>query len=545
MRDIRRFFASAALLTLSALIMRSISVSFSAYAANTAGPEAMGLFSLIMSVFGFGLTVATSGVNLAVTRMVSEAHGQNDPALAAKSMKKCIAYALAFSLFAASALFIFARAICKSILQDERAVLSLRILAISLPFISLTSALNGYFTAVRKVYKNTAYSIAEQLIKIFITVKLFEAFLHKGIEYACIAMVAADAISEFSAFLISFTMYYFDKDRSPKEKFTSVPDSFVKKKLCSIALPVAFSTYIRSGLLTIEHILIPKGLAKSGKNHTEALSSYGMLHSMVMPVILFPTAILSSFAGLLIPELAEAKVKNKKALISSIASRAFQYSLIFSFGIAGFLISFSGELGLLIYESPEVSRYIRFIAPLIPVMYLDSVTDAMLKGLGKQVYSMNVNIIDALLSIICVIFLLPKFGMTGYIITIYLTELINAALSISGLLSTADLKPKIFKWVFAPLFSILGASAFSRFIFSFIDLPLSMLKQIIFNGIIMLLFYTVFILISGAMSKRDRVWLKNVIFVRRYSANHCAVGQDARKCSVSLQKERPRSIQKY
>lgn len=544
MKGLRRFFASAVLLTVSALIMRSISVSFSAYVSNTAGAEAMGVFSQIMSVFGFALTIATSGVNLAVTRMVSEALGQGDNGLARKSMKKCLSYCLFFSVLAGGILFIFAPYIGSEILGDKRTVLSLRILASALPFISVTAALGGYFTAVRRVYKNTIYSVAEQLIKIFFTVKMFELYIHKGIEYACIALVAADAISEFSAFAMSSLMYYFDKKKHIRNTPTSVADTLVTKKLCSIALPVAFSTYVRSGLLTIEHILIPKSLTKSGLLHSEALSLYGMLHSMVMPVVLFPTAVLSSFSGLLIPELAEASVKKQKAAVRNIAARAFQFSLIFSFCISGFLICFSGELGILIYDSAEVSEFIRYMAPLVPVMYLDSVTDAMLKGLGQQVYSMNVNIIDALLSIILVSILLPRYGIMGYVMTIYTTELINAALSVSRLLSVSELRANIYKMVFAPLFSIIGAVSVCKILFSLTELPLDRLAAVVSGGLVTVLLYCLFIRLTGAISHRDVLWLKYALGIRRCSEDRCEASRDDRKYSVPLQKERLSSTRK-
>jgi stage V sporulation protein B len=545
MSGIKRFFASAFLLTVSALIMRSISVSFSAYVSNTAGAEAMGVFSQIMSVFGFALTIATSGVNLAVTRMVSEALAQNDDGLVRKSMKKSIAYCLFFSILSGSLLFIFSEPIGAKVLKDERTIFSLKILSLSLPFISLTSALGGYFTAVRRVYKSTAYSVAEQLIKIFFTVKMFELYIHRGIEYACIALVSADAISEFSAFAMSASMYLLDRKKHIKRKATAVSDSVVSKKLCKIALPIAASTYIRSGLITIEHILIPKSLIKSGLSRSAALASYGMLHSMVMPVVLFPTAVLSSFSGLLVPELAEAAVKGKKGAVQNIAERAFQYSLLFSFCISGILICFSGEFGIIIYDSLEASRFIKIMAPLVPVMYLDSVTDAMLKGLDKQIYSMNVNIIDALLSIILVAVLLPKYGIMGYVMTIYATELVNASLSIAKLIEVSEMRAKIFKWAFSPLISVIGATTLGRIIFSAFELPLGMISELVLNCVMVVLLYCLLIQITGAFTKRDKVWLKNAIGIRQFSADRCGTRQDARKHSAPLQKEPLKNIQKY
>ena len=545
MKPIRRFIASGLLLTFSALIMRSISVSFGAYVSRTAGAEAMGVFSLIMSVFGFALTVATSGVNLAVTRMISEALGEGDEALLHKSMRKCTLYCLFFSLTSAFLLFMLSPFLGNNILHDIRTVRPLKILAVSLPFISLTSAYNGYFSAVRRVYKNTIYSVLEQLIKIFFTVKMFEIFLYKGIEFACIALVSADLISEFSAFIISGTMYYFDKLKYSKKGKSKYSDKEIKSKLFSIALPVAFSTYFRSSLLTIEHILIPKCLIQSGLERSAALSSYGTLHSMVFPIVLFPVSVLSSFSSLLIPELAEAKIKNKKTAVQYIARRAFQFSFIFSFLISGLLICFSDELGMMIYNSPEASHYIKLLAPLVPIMYIDGVTDSMLKGLGEQVYSMNVNIIDALLSIFFVVILLPKYGLSGYIVTIYITELVNFALSFFRLLVKTKTDIHIAKTLISPAFSIITTSFFVKAIFSFAQIQASETKILIVKCIFAVFVYYFLIRLTKGISKSDALWLKNVFFIKRYSEGRYEVLRDARKYSAPLQKERLRSIQKY
>lgn len=143
MNNLKKFFANGLLLTVAALVMRSVGVSFGAYVASSAGTEAMGLFGLIMSVFGFALTIATSGINLAVTRMVSEALAKNDHGLARLSLKKSLGFCLFCSVFAGGMLFALSKPIGIEILKDERTVFPLRILALSLPFISISSALGG------------------------------------------------------------------------------------------------------------------------------------------------------------------------------------------------------------------------------------------------------------------------------------------------------------------------------------------------------------------------------------------------------------------
>ena len=62
-------------------------------------------------------------------------------------------------------------------------------------------------------------------------------------------------------------------------------------------------------------------------------------------------------------------------------------------------------------------------------MYLDHVTDSILKGIGEHVYSMWVNISDSFLSVVLVFFLLPQMGIRGYGVVIIAMESYNFLLS--------------------------------------------------------------------------------------------------------------------
>jgi stage V sporulation protein B len=233
----------------------------------------------------------------------------------------------------------------------------------------------------------------------------------------------------------------------------------------SIALPVAISTYVRSALLTIEHLAIPWGLKKSGASAAMAMSSYGVLHGMVFPILLFPSAVDSAFASLLIPELSSANEQGDKMRINGIVTRVFYLSLLFSVAVSGIFTCFSREIGMLIYNSAEAGELIRLLSPLIPLMYLDTAVDSMLKGLGEQLYTMRVNIADAFLSVVLVVTLLPFIGIKGYVITIFLMELFNTSLSIIKLLSITNIKTPIARWVFIPLFCVIISTVLTRLLF--------------------------------------------------------------------------------
>ena len=451
-----RFFYNSLLMVGVTLLMRAIGVGFNAYVAGKAGAQAMGLYSLLSGVYGFAVTLACSGIHLGTTRTVADALGKGDVALARKYATHALCISLFFGLLSGTLLFFGAPFAGTHWLRDARTVLPLRILALSLPAVAVCSCLNGYFTAVRRVWKNAAVQLSSQFLRIFGTSFFLTLLLPKGVAYACLALVLGTLLTQIFELIASVFLYLTDqKHLETAQKSTQ---SGVTRKILGITLPVAFSSYARSGLITLQHILIPRGLARSGSSWETALASYGILHSMVLPVVLFPSAFISSFAGLLIPEVAEAKIQDQMERVRRVARRIFGISMMFSIGVAGVMLCFSHGLGLVIYDSLQAGSMIAALAPLIPVMYVDSAVDAVLKGMGQQVYSMNVNIIDALTSVILVVILVPKFGVPGYIFTIYFTEILNTTLSLARMIAIVKPKLRVFGHVFAPILCITGAT---------------------------------------------------------------------------------------
>lgn len=471
MNRLKKFIINGLLVTAVSLFMRSVSVSFNVYISNKIGAVAMGVFTLISTVYGFAMTVATSGIGLAATRHIAEAVGEDDvrglpphksPAVRC-IVKKCVVYALSFSIASAVILFLFAELIGVKLLCDERTVLPLRVLAITLPPIALSSVLSGYFTAVRRVHKNAAVSVLGQGIRIFACVFLITLLGADDVEGACLAIVTGGAVSEILSFIVQYVLYLCERHSGSRGDVSAADSKRYERKVLHTALPVAFSAYVRSGLVTVEHMLIPWGLQRSGSSRDRSLAAYGVVHSMVFPLVLFPSALSGSFASLLVPEVAEAQASGSTDRISRIIKKVFHSVLIFSIGTAGIMMCFSYELANTVYPKTDAGKYILMVAPLIPVMYLDTSVDGILKGLGEQVYCMGVNIVDAALSVVLVWILLPRCGIIGYIITVYFTETVNATLSITRLLTVCSVKPDIMNWIVKPLLCVISATAAVRF----------------------------------------------------------------------------------
>ena len=235
-----------------------------------------------------------------------------------------------------------------------------------------------------------------------------------------------------------------------------------------IAKPLALSAYIRSALLTLEHSLIPKGLIKRGESVSGALASYGVLHGMALPMLLYPMATLTSFSGLLVPEFAESEARGENERMRRLAGEALGTTLVYATVTTVMMYIFAEELGYVLYNSYYAGHYIGLMSFVIPIMYMDHVADSMLKGIGEHVYSMWVNIADAFISVILVWVLIPIMGIGGYAVVIVGMEAFNFVFSITRLYKRIPFRINFLESVFIPLIAAcLSAIAVKKlFIFS-------------------------------------------------------------------------------
>lgn len=145
MKRLKLFLFNTIILTITAILIRAIDMFFSIYIANKIGSEGSGLFELIMSIYLFASTFANAGIHLAATRIVAEEFDTKGPDGAYFAMKKCILYSLFFGILSCCILFICSPFLVSKILMNRISTQSLYILAISLPFVSVTTSLSRLF----------------------------------------------------------------------------------------------------------------------------------------------------------------------------------------------------------------------------------------------------------------------------------------------------------------------------------------------------------------------------------------------------------------
>jgi len=439
------------MLTITSVLVGIINMFFSAFIARKIGSEAMGIFSLIMSVFTFAMTLAISGVNLATTRLVAEEMAFGRTKSAHKALGLCIAYSLFFSILACILLILSAGLIGNNFLHQQLVIIPLKILAISLPFASLSSVFSGYFAAMQKGGRASTSVLFDSLARVFIVTHLVSVvFAGQGVEKMIIAIILGSTIAEMLGCLYRFACYKFGK----KEKNNSVKnreDNSLFKRLLHIAIPVALASYLKSALSTTKQTLVPINLVRFGMVTSVALSQYGIIQGMVLPLLFFPMCFLFAFSQLLVPEVSALAAREYSKRIKQVISKIFKTTMIFSIFCSVIFIAYAQPLSEWIFKRPDIAPMVRIFALCMPITYFDVIVDSLLKGLDKQVAVVNINIIDSVVTIGMILTLIPNFGIAGYIAVFFISETFNAILSIGKLLKTIACPFDFLNWLVKPL----------------------------------------------------------------------------------------------
>ena len=438
----RLFVKNAVLMTVGSVALRFSGLWFRSCICSWIGASGVGIYQLIFSIFSLGITACTSGIGLAVTRMVAEGKGSK------KYLLGCLSFALTMSFAAGTALVVVSNFAACRLIGTSAAAVPLRLLAPGLPFIAACACLKGYFFANRNIVIPMLGEFWEQ----FATIGISYLLLTRTSLPQLNALMLGSTIGEAAAcaYVVAAFLFYIHRHSMAKDEETQ---PHVLHNILHIAVPMLIGSFLRSSLFSAENLLIPAGLRKFGAGGTAALAQYGVMHGMVMPCIYFPMSFVTSVAMLLIPEIAQAAARGHRRAVQYSAEHAFRTTLMFGFLTSAILIVFADEIGRIFFGNPQAANILRIMAPIAPLMYLDNMVDNMLKGLDQQIYSLKYNFSDSVMRVALITAFIPVYGIRAYLAILFFSEIYNASLSISRLLKVTELTVDIIDWIIFPAVS--------------------------------------------------------------------------------------------
>lgn len=435
----KRFVANIIIMSSSMLIIRLAAMSSNIYISAKAGATAMGLYHMIFSIFTFGITFASSGTGFAVTRLVSEKR-TNPQSI----VKKCLRISIVMSFAGFCVFFFFAPLIQMHFTKNQSTVFAIRLLAFALPCMATSAVLRGFFIAIRKVTIITASSIFEEAVCIGVTLLLLNRLA--GTQKAYLSLVFGCAVSNLTACIFDTLAY---RHYTGKSIFKTEEVKY--KSIFKICVPIAVGSYLRTGLVAAENLLIPLQFAKYGLYN--GVAEYGIIKAMAMMVIMFPTVFIQSFSSLLIPEMSEMNAGGRKNGIRYVFSKSISAVMMFSVFISLMLFCHHDIISRSFFKEQKVSYYLGMLSLLPIPMYLDTVADSILKGLNLQNSCLRYNIIDSFLRVFAIVILMPQYGPVFYIAMLYISEIFNLTLSLTRAAKVTKPNIDIFRWVLLPVIS--------------------------------------------------------------------------------------------
>ena len=389
----RTYLHNAALLTGSGLVLRALGMGFRIVLAAYLGSEGMGLYQLILALYMVFVSFATAGVNVASARLAAQSLARGSGM--AETLRGLCITALGFGTAAMLAQSVLAGPCARYLLHDVRAETALLILAPSLPFMAVSGAVRGCFLAARRVQPNITAQLIEQLVRMAVAAAGLRVLAQWGAGYGCAAVLLGNTVSESVSCGIMLAFAARTPEFAPRPGAPLHP--YTRKELYDILWPVEGSRLLASALQAAESSLIPYTLAIYTGSRAEAVAQYGSLKGMALPLLFFPFSVLGALSGLLMPEITQAHLRGQNGRLAALIDRMLRLTGYFS-ALAGAAFWVWGQpLAEALYGSAEAGSYLVILGPAMPLMYLESMVDGAMKGMGEQKAVFRYSLWDAVL----------------------------------------------------------------------------------------------------------------------------------------------------
>ena len=489
---------STLILTFAGVITRILGFFFRIYMTKKMGAECIGLYQLILPIYNLAWSISCAGFATAISKITAQESEKKNLPKANLILKQSLFISFIISSILNLFLYFNSGFFCKYIFDDNRLDLAIKILSFAFIFMSLGSCLRGFFIGLQKSFVPAISQILEQIIHM-LTIYFLINKIPSDIKYMCALTIFGMTLGEFFSFIYTYFAYKKFIFKHKKNARANINFYSAFYLILSTAFPLSANKIINSGLYALENILIPKRLILNGFDFKNAVSLYGKITGMAMPLIYFPSVFLVSLSVSIVPEVSRVYAKKNRDKINNTVSKTILFTIIIGLGATVFFTIFSRELGLFIYNQ-NISFVLKFLGLLCPFIYLQMVLSGILNGLGKQIFVFRNNLIASGINLFFIYFFIPCKGIVAFIFGWLVSLIVACLLDLNVITKTIDIKLKfdelMLKPFLATVLSGLIASFFAKnFILAhkFLNNIYGLVICTIFFGLI----YIFFVLMTG------------------------------------------------
>lgn len=404
-----KFIKSSIILIIGGLITKVLGMIIKIITTRLIGVYGMGIYMMVSPTYMLLISICTFGLPVAISKLVAEDKFNNK-----NIILSIIPISLMINLIIIILLFLFGHFISNNLLHEPKTYFSIICMGFVLPFISISSIIRGYFFGKERMIPHVISNICEDVIRLIILVIGIPIFLTKGIEFAVAFIVISNIFSELSSIII--LTLCLPKSNIKVNDF--LPNKKNIKSIFDISIPTTIGRLIGNIGYFLEPIILTTVLLKVGYTNKYIVYEYGIVSGFVLPTLLLPSFFTGAISQALIPVISKSYSNNNLKYTKSKIKQAIFICLLIGIPVTIFFLLFPEFCLEFLYNTNEGVTYLRFLAPICLMQYIQSPLTSSLQAMGKAKQAMYGTLIG-MISRTTLLFILSslKIGMWGLVIS--------------------------------------------------------------------------------------------------------------------------------
>ncbi len=409
-----KFLKSTLILLLGGFVTRILGFIIKIAYTRIILEEGVSLHSLIMPTYSLLMTIATLALPLAISKLVAE-----EKIRSLKIVSSSVAIIIVVNTLLMSIMFLSSKFIAFHLLKNKEIYLLLLACTITLPFVSLTSIIKGYFFGKQKMFPFILSNTVEQIIRLILIVCFLPYFVKKSILMAVAVLILFNIVTELASL---FVFFFFLPKNLYLSKEDLKPNLSTIKEVLEISLPTVSSRFIGNIGFFFEPILLTNILLFMGYSSEYIMMEYGSYNAYCISLLTMPSFFVSALSSALLPEISKFHQKKNQKMLKRRFNQALFISFLLGLFFSLFILFYKEKLLWILYHTQSGIDYIRVLAPFFVLFYLESPIISTLQGLGLAKYTMKITFWGMILKTgVLVFFSFFRIGIYGLI----LSEIVN------------------------------------------------------------------------------------------------------------------------
>lgn len=373
------------------------------------GSDAINLYSLVMPTYSLLLTIATLSLPVVISKLISEHKTKS-----IKILSNATIITLILNFIVIITIYFTKDFIATTLLNDSRCSTLLMAMALTFPFVSLSSILKGYFYGKQKMAPHTISNIIEQLVRLALIFLVIPKLINMGIVYSVMGLILISIASELAS-IITFLIFLPKKFKITKADLK--PDMKTSKEILSISIPTVSGRLIGNIGFFFEPILLTNILLFAGYSMDFILNEYGAYNAYTISLLSMPSFFIAAISSSLLPEISKFYYKENLVMVKRRLKQAIILSFIVGSIFSSFIYLFREPLLSTLYNTTKGSEYIEILAPFFVLFYLEGPLQSVLQAIGKAKTTMFITMVAVITKLVTMSILsLCHIGMYSLVI---------------------------------------------------------------------------------------------------------------------------------